>query len=277
MSQPVGLGVPLSSNNRANFNTPLGGVSNQIAGLQSLNTQIGNLTILGDSSVDVTSIGSGQLQISTAGNAQTIGAMSCSSLNASGAVAAVGAINASSVSSSGNITAATVAATGNMTATGTLTTATLLASSTSTLTTNPGPGGAEFQINTDPTWGSAIYSGAVTVGNDIQNGDNILLTPINNLLLASPFRDYARFVVITVRAVNATFANGIPSIMAGYTFPAYQSGTGLGPVQIFNQNNSININAVTTGGLGTRTTEFDITNVSGVTWVGGFYLNWTFY
>lgn len=278
MSQPVGLGIPLSSNNRANFNTPLGSLGPTSVGVQSLKGNVGNVTILGDASMDVTSIGSGQFQISTAGNAQNLGAVTCSSLNASGAVAAVGAVNAASVSSSGAVSGATLSAPGAGIIGGTLTTLGLLATGTSTLATATPPGSfGTFQAGVSPDWGAAILSGSLTNVVDVPNGSVIPLDGINNLLAASPFRDSARFVIISIQANNATFANGIPNCMYGWTLPAYQSGTGLSAGTIFNQNNSIIINGITTGGLGTRTTEFEMQNVSGVTLTGGYTYYWSFY
>ena len=109
MSQPVGLGIPLSSNNRANLNTPLGGGGSQIAGVQSLNAQAGNLTLLGDASIDVTNIGSGQLRFSTSGNPQNVAAINCTTLAASGSATVGGAVSAASVASTGALTAASLA------------------------------------------------------------------------------------------------------------------------------------------------------------------------
>ena len=125
MPQPVGLGIPLSSNNRANINTALSGVGgNTIAGVQSLNALAGNLTLVGDSSIDVTNIGSGQLQFSTSGNSQNFAAVNCTTLGASGSVTAGGAVSGQTVAAtgalSGNSLALTTDATigGNVIATG---------------------------------------------------------------------------------------------------------------------------------------------------------------
>jgi len=96
MSQTVGLGVPLSSNNRANINTPLGGGGTQLAGVESLNAQSGNLAIVGDSSIGISAIGSGQLQVSTAGKPQVVGAIS-----SSGAIVAAGSLTSAGVTTGG--------------------------------------------------------------------------------------------------------------------------------------------------------------------------------
>ena len=124
MSQPVGLGIPLSSNNRANANTPIAGSGVVVAGVQSVNAQAGNLTLLGDASIDVTNIGSGQLQFSTAGNAQNFAAVSCTTLNASGSVTAGGAVSGQSVAATGSLSGNSLTLTtdatvgGNVVATG---------------------------------------------------------------------------------------------------------------------------------------------------------------
>ena len=96
MSQSVGLGVPLSSNNRANINTPLGGGGTQLAGVESLNSQSGNLDIVGDASIGISAIGSGQLQVSTAGKPQVVGPITCA-----GAITATGALTAAGVTTGG--------------------------------------------------------------------------------------------------------------------------------------------------------------------------------
>ena len=105
MSQPVGLGVPLSSNNRANINTPLGGTGgDHLAGVVSLNGLIGNLAVVGSSSVSSTVIADGQIQISTAGLPQVVGAIT------SGAISANGPITAPSATLTGALNSATVSA-----------------------------------------------------------------------------------------------------------------------------------------------------------------------
>ena len=96
MSQSVGLATPLSSNNRANINTPLGGGGTQLAGVESLNSQSGNLAIVGDASIGISAIGSGQLQVSTAGKPQVVGAIS-----SSGAIVAAGALTSAGVTTGG--------------------------------------------------------------------------------------------------------------------------------------------------------------------------------
>ena len=96
MSQSVGLGVPLSSNNRANINTPLGGGGTQLAGVESLNSQSGNLDIVGDASIGISAIGSGQLQVSTAGKPQVVGPITCA-----GAIVATGALTSAGVTTGG--------------------------------------------------------------------------------------------------------------------------------------------------------------------------------
>jgi len=124
MSQPtstVGLGVPLSSNNKANPYTSLGGSGGVLTGVESLNGLIGNLAVVGDASVGVTSIGSGQLQFSTAGRPQNVGAVSAASVASAGAVSGAsvtssGAVAGATVAASGAITGATVATTGTDTA-----------------------------------------------------------------------------------------------------------------------------------------------------------------
>jgi hypothetical protein len=92
-SQPVGLGIPLSSNNRANINTPIGGAGGGIAGVVSLNAEAGNLAIVGDASISVTKIGAGQIQISTAGNPHILGPITCTSLVDSGPATISGTLN----------------------------------------------------------------------------------------------------------------------------------------------------------------------------------------
>lgn len=92
-SQPVGLGIPLSSNNRANINTPIGGAGGGIAGVVSLNAEAGNLAIVGDASISVTKIGAGQIQISTAGNPHILGPITCTSLVDSGPATVSGTLN----------------------------------------------------------------------------------------------------------------------------------------------------------------------------------------
>jgi len=107
MSQPTsiaGLGVPLSSNNKANPYTVLGGSGSSLAGVTSLNGQSGNLAIVGDTSIGVSAIGSGQLQVSTTGKPQNVGAITAPSATVSGAVAA-GTVSATSAALSGTLTA----------------------------------------------------------------------------------------------------------------------------------------------------------------------------
>ena len=262
MSQVVGLGIPLSSNNRANLNTPLSlGSGNTIAGVQSLNALAGNLTIVGDASVDVTNIGGGQIQVSTSGNPQNFGAVTCSSVAASGSVTAGGAVSGASVTATGAVNGATVATSGNATIGGALTTSNLVATGSATVTNAPGT----FFANAATGWGSAVTSGSETIAGTLANGATVQLTALNNLIADVQFRNYARFVIIHAVIQPVTpFANGIPNSMYSWQFPAYQSGTGLGATTTFNQNNSLIQQATTVGGLGQRVTTFAIQNVSGI-------------
>jgi len=117
----VGLGVPLSSNNRANPYTAIGGSGGQLAGVQALNGQSGILAITGDTSIGITFPGSGQIQVSTAGKPQNVAAITASSLAATGAitgasVSAAGAVNAATVVASGAISAGGLATLGSIAA-----------------------------------------------------------------------------------------------------------------------------------------------------------------
>lgn len=112
-----GLGVPLSSNNKANPYLSLGGSGGQLAGVEALNGQSGILAITGDSSIGITFPGSGQIQVSTAGKAQAFGTVSASTVVASGAVSgatvsSAGAVNGATVVASGAITGSTLTAAG---------------------------------------------------------------------------------------------------------------------------------------------------------------------
>jgi hypothetical protein len=110
MSQPTssaGLGVPLSSNNKANPYRSLGGSGGQLAGVEALNGISGIVDIVGDSSIGISNIGSGQLQVSTAGKAQAVGAVSCTTLTASGAVSGATVSSAGTVSASGAVSGST--------------------------------------------------------------------------------------------------------------------------------------------------------------------------
>lgn len=110
MSQPTsspGLGVPLSSNNRANPYLSLSGNGTSLAGVEALNGESGTLAIVGDSSITVSKIGSGQIQISTASNPQAFGAISCSSLTATGAVSGATVSASGAMTSSASVSAPT--------------------------------------------------------------------------------------------------------------------------------------------------------------------------
>jgi len=188
----AGLGVPLSSNNKANPYTPIGGSSGPLAGVTSLNGQSGNLAIVGDSSIGVTAIGSGQLQVSTAGRPQNVGAITTSS------VSATGAVSGSTVSASGAVTGATVAATGAVTgasvaATGAVTGATVAATGAVT--------GASFTV---PSTQSLSLN-----------------NPTGNALAVQPIQSFIAPQVYAVPAAGASTAISVPALNALLAQPGF--------------------------------------------------------
>lgn len=263
MSQPVGLGIPLSSNNRANINTALsGGGGNTIAGVQSLNAQAGNLTLLGDASIDVTNLGSGQLQFSTSGNAQNFAAVSCTTLAASGSVTAGGAVSGATVAATGALSGANLTTSGAAAIGGQVQAASLFVSGGSSLV---GPA----TINAAGAWGAAITSGSQTIAGTIANGATVNLGALNGLLASPGYNAFSRVVTISCVAIPATpFAGAGVNMSAMYMFsvPAASTTTGQSSQSVAGGTQVLGsiINNPMSGPNGSRVINFSWQNVSGV-------------
>jgi hypothetical protein len=262
MPQPVGLGLPLSSNNRANINTALsGGGGNTIAGVTSINAQAGNLTLLGDASIDVTNIGSGQLQFSTAGNPQNVAAITCSSVAATGSVSAGGNVTGASIASTGALSGATLAVSGAATVGGQIQSANLLVTGSATV----GAGASAVSLSAAPAWGAIVETGSAVINGTIANGGTVSLGALNALLAQPGYRDYPRKVSISCVAQPVTpTGNGSINSMEAYSVPAYGSGATNAATGYTSQNNSATIITATSGPAGARVTTFSFNNSSGV-------------
>jgi hypothetical protein len=110
MPAPIGLGVPVSSNNRANAGQALGGV-NGAGAVDSINDLFGNVVLADSDSVNVVDAGDNSLKMSTDGLPQNVGAVTATSVTTPGTVSASQLTSSGGLSVSGTATIATLIAT----------------------------------------------------------------------------------------------------------------------------------------------------------------------
>jgi hypothetical protein len=118
-SAPIGLGVPVSSNNRANAGQALGGVGGA-GNVDSLNDLFGNVVLASSASVSVADVGDNSLAMSTDGLPQNVGALTATGVTTPGTVSASQLTTSAGLSVGGTATIATLIATVMEGGTGTL-------------------------------------------------------------------------------------------------------------------------------------------------------------
>ena len=119
MPAPIGLGVPVSSNNRANAGQALGGVGGA-GNVDSLNDLFGNVVLASSTSVSVADVGDNSLAMSTDGLPQNVGALTATGVTTTGTVSASQLTTSGGLSVAGTATIATLVANVIQGGTGTL-------------------------------------------------------------------------------------------------------------------------------------------------------------